>query len=125
MALSWNLLRLHVLLAGLVFIICISQASGDYDCCTSYTQKKIPQKIIKGFYIQRSSEVCDIDAIVFEVAYKSPGNRNVLKSKLCADPKQKWVESRIEELKNKALKMKIQKKARKWKRIKKQNKIWI
>uniref|UniRef100_A0A6I8SXT0 Chemokine interleukin-8-like domain-containing protein n=1 Tax=Xenopus tropicalis TaxID=8364 RepID=A0A6I8SXT0_XENTR len=57
--------------------------SGDYDCCTSYTQKKIPQKIIKGFYIQRSSEVCDIDAI----------------SKLCADPKQKWVESRIEELK--------------------------
>ncbi|OCT81169.1 C-C motif chemokine 20 [Xenopus laevis] len=116
MALTWNLL----LLIGLVFVISVSQASGDYDCCTSYRQKKIPQKIIKGFYIQKSSEVCDLDAIVFEVAYKSQINRKVsIKSRLCADPKEKWVQSRIEELKNKALKMKIQKKAQK-KRIKKQ-----
>ncbi|KAE8604926.1 hypothetical protein XENTR_v10014894 [Xenopus tropicalis] len=52
-----------------------------YDCCYTYTRKQLPLKIIKGFTIQNSFEVCDIDAVIFITR----------KFRVCANPKEQWV----------------------------------
>ncbi|XP_053564930.1 C-C motif chemokine 20 [Bombina bombina] len=51
------------------------------DCCYSYTKKPLPLKVIKGFTMQRSYEVCDIDAVIFITR----------KFRVCANPDDPWV----------------------------------
>ncbi|MEE6500895.1 hypothetical protein FKM82_003976 [Ascaphus truei] len=85
MAGNTNLIVLSVLLVGLVYLIGVSEvlASGDgYDCCKNYSKKPKRMWRIKGFIVQNSSEVCDIDAVIFEIKNKI---------RVCADPKESWV----------------------------------
>ncbi|XP_040203376.1 C-C motif chemokine 20-like isoform X2 [Rana temporaria] len=34
------------------------------DCCYAYTKKPLSRKVVKGYMIQNSHEVCDIDAVM-------------------------------------------------------------
>ncbi|XP_053315738.1 C-C motif chemokine 20-like [Spea bombifrons] len=61
---------------------------GLYDCCYTYSKKPLPVKLIKGFVIQNSYEVCDLDAIIFLTR----------KFKVCANPKDQWVINNLKAL---------------------------
>ncbi|KAG8445569.1 hypothetical protein GDO86_010371 [Hymenochirus boettgeri] len=89
---------LSVLLSCLIIIIQFSQAFGIYDCCISYTKSKLPWKAIRGFSIQNSNEVCDIDAVIFQVSRRSAINKKLILVQVCTDPNQQWVQSWIEKL---------------------------
>ncbi|KAM4771194.1 uncharacterized protein WCC33_003031 [Rhinophrynus dorsalis] len=109
---SRNLARLHVaVLVGLVCIISVEQALGSYDCCISYTKLKLRNtRLIKSIYMQKSSEVCNIDAVIFEIMRKSNRcSKDVITYKICADPEQKWVQDRITEFEKNSVKKKNQK----------------
>ncbi|KAM5165383.1 C-C motif chemokine 20-like [Mantella aurantiaca] len=84
--------NLTVSFALLVIVFGVSQAFGSYDCCIKYAKKKFDVQIIDGYHRQKSTEVCDIDAIVFQVR-TSPCNSAIVK--VCANPQQKWVQERI------------------------------
>ncbi|CAH2246348.1 C-C motif chemokine 20-like, partial [Pelobates cultripes] len=59
----------------------VNTAEGLFDCCYTYTRKPLPRKQIKGYVMQNSYEVCDIDAVILITK----------KFKVCANPKDKWV----------------------------------
>ncbi|XP_053160795.1 C-C motif chemokine 20 isoform X2 [Hemicordylus capensis] len=61
-------------------------AQSNQDCCLSYTKTRLPRTAITGFTEQRSSEVCDISAIIFHT------KRGF---KACADPKEHWVKGHL------------------------------
>ncbi|XP_016535043.1 C-C motif chemokine 20-like, partial [Poecilia formosa] len=50
-------------------------------CCRRYTHRKIPFSEIKGFSVQKRTDLCPINAIIF---HTKTGKR-------CADPTQEWV----------------------------------
>ncbi|XP_021249056.1 C-C motif chemokine 20 isoform X1 [Numida meleagris] len=74
----------------------INGAQSNQDCCLSYTKARLPRKVIKGFTEQLSSEVCDIDAIIFHT------NRGL---KACVNPKEDWVKKHLLFLSQKLKKM--------------------
>ncbi|XP_073481578.1 C-C motif chemokine 20-like [Aquarana catesbeiana] len=85
--------NLYVLsFAFLVMVLDVSQAFGSHDCCIKYSKKKPSLKIIDGYYQQKSTEICDIDAIIFLVRTSPCISTTV---RVCADPRQKWVQDRI------------------------------
>ncbi|XP_069474105.1 C-C motif chemokine 20 [Ambystoma mexicanum] len=77
------LLTLCVVL-GLLHLESCAQSSGYLDCCYTYTKKLLRMKDISNFTMQRSSGVCDMDAIIFH----TKENFNV-----CANPEDPWVKS--------------------------------
>ncbi|PIO30293.1 hypothetical protein AB205_0145720 [Aquarana catesbeiana] len=71
--------NLYVLsFAFLVMVLDVSQAFGSHDCCIKYSKKKPSLKIIDGYYQQKSTEICDIDAIMNQRTQK--GKRRRLKT---------------------------------------------
>ncbi|KAH0624029.1 hypothetical protein JD844_007320, partial [Phrynosoma platyrhinos] len=62
-------------------------AQSNQDCCLSYTKKPLPRRAIIGFSEQLSSEVCDINAIIFLT-------RNGMRA--CANPKEHWVKKQLQ-----------------------------
>ncbi|XP_066454068.1 C-C motif chemokine 20-like isoform X2 [Eleutherodactylus coqui] len=65
-----------------------------FDCCYTYTRKPLPLRAVKGYMIQNSAEVCDIDAIILITK----------KFRVCSNPKDKWVMNIIGKLKKKEAK---------------------
>ncbi|KAM4694405.1 uncharacterized protein O3C94_004890 [Discoglossus pictus] len=94
-----NLTALAVLFIGLVCLFGESDGYGHFDCCYKYTRQRPKLRNIKNVLIQKSSEVCDIDAVIFEV---SPNKKDVIK--LCANPNEQWVVN----LQNTVMKMAFQ-----------------
>ncbi|XP_054839822.1 C-C motif chemokine 20 [Eublepharis macularius] len=84
-------LTLGVLL-GLLLFLGAGEAQSNQDCCLSYTKEPLPLKIITGFTIQFSSEVCDINAIIFHL---KKGLR------ACANPEDGWVKKHLHRLSKK------------------------
>ncbi|KAM4771779.1 C-C motif chemokine 20-like [Rhinophrynus dorsalis] len=63
-------------------LLCLtSPGEGVFDCCYTYSKKPLRLKLIKGFAIQNSTEVCDIDAVILITK----------KFRVCANPKDRWV----------------------------------
>uniref|UniRef100_A0A4W5P7F4 Chemokine interleukin-8-like domain-containing protein n=1 Tax=Hucho hucho TaxID=62062 RepID=A0A4W5P7F4_9TELE len=64
-------------------------------CCVEYQEKPVPYQWIKGYKLQSSKEVCNIDAVIFYILK----NR-----KVCATVKDEWVRKALarisSELKN-------------------------
>ncbi|XP_078522026.1 C-C motif chemokine 20-like [Lissotriton helveticus] len=60
----------------------ITVAQGDLDCCYSHTKKPLRLKVISSFTVQSSSDVCDMDAIIFHTKKRF---------NVCANPEDKWV----------------------------------
>ncbi|KAM4694717.1 C-C motif chemokine 20-like [Discoglossus pictus] len=58
------------------------------DCCYNYSKKELPLKVIRGFKMQKSYEICDIDAVIFITR----------KFRVCANPKDQWVIKAVKEL---------------------------
>uniref|UniRef100_A0A8D0BIJ0 C-C motif chemokine n=1 Tax=Salvator merianae TaxID=96440 RepID=A0A8D0BIJ0_SALMN len=77
-----------VILMSLLLLLLLDRSEGqsNQDCCLSYSKKPLPRKAIKGFTEQFSSEVCELDAIIFNM-------RNGVKA--CANPKHKWVRDHL------------------------------
>ncbi|NXC49586.1 CCL20 protein, partial [Penelope pileata] len=75
-------------LAGLLLLLLCStsQAQTNQDCCLSYSKVRLPRWVIKGYTEQLSSEVCDIDAIIFHT---------VKGLKACVNPKESWVKRHL------------------------------
>ncbi|XP_061492844.1 C-C motif chemokine 20 isoform X2 [Rhineura floridana] len=71
-------------------------AQSNQDCCLSYTKKPLPRRAIIGFTEQLSSEVCDINAVVFHM-------RNGLRA--CANPEDHWVQKHLRWLSGKLKKL--------------------
>ncbi|XP_069830154.1 C-C motif chemokine 20-like [Dendropsophus ebraccatus] len=78
---------------GLLYILLLGFQSltnaAVFDCCYTYTRKPLPMKAIKGYIMQNSSEVCDIDAVILITK----------KFRVCANPKDKWTANIITNLK--------------------------
>ncbi|XP_075719719.1 C-C motif chemokine 20-like [Rhinoderma darwinii] len=89
MSLVSSLSVLYILLLGFPPL-----TNAVFDCCYTYTRKPLPQRAIKGYIIQSSAEVCDIDAIIIITK----------KFRVCANPKDKWVMRIITKLKKKEAK---------------------
>ncbi|XP_053564931.1 C-C motif chemokine 20-like [Bombina bombina] len=89
MNLSSDLAAILVLLTGLSWIITEVQAYSAFDCCYNYTNKKPRLNNIRSVSIQKSSEVCDIDAVVFKVEHKNKKGSRVVS--ICANPQEEWV----------------------------------
>ncbi|XP_056419494.1 uncharacterized protein LOC130360963 [Hyla sarda] len=62
-----------------------------FDCCYTYTRKALPKRAVKGYIMQNSAEVCDIDAVILITK----------KFRVCANPKDKWVTGIVTNLKKK------------------------
>ncbi|XP_048845314.1 C-C motif chemokine 20 [Brienomyrus brachyistius] len=58
----------------------------NHACCVKYTRRPLPFRLIKGYVVQSSLEVCRIDAIIF-VTMKN--------HKVCASPEDDWVKTAI------------------------------
>ncbi|XP_028648208.1 C-C motif chemokine 20-like [Erpetoichthys calabaricus] len=66
-----------------LLLLWILNVSAMYeDCCVSYTRKQMKCHAMKGYSIQTSRDLCNIDAIIF---YTKWGKQ------ICADPSQQWV----------------------------------
>ncbi|XP_028586982.2 C-C motif chemokine 20 [Podarcis muralis] len=73
-------------LVGLLLLLGMCEAQSNQDCCLTYTKRPIPHRIIKGFTEQLSSEVCDINAVIFHT-------KGGLKA--CANPREPWVKKQL------------------------------
>ncbi|XP_013036884.1 C-C motif chemokine 20 [Anser cygnoides] len=94
---STKSLVLASLLGLLLLLLCsTSQAQSNQDCCLSYTKARLPRWAIKGYTEQLSSEVCDIDAIIFHTFSGL---------KACVNPKDGWVKKHLLFLSHKLKKM--------------------
>ncbi|XP_072852106.1 C-C motif chemokine 20 [Pogona vitticeps] len=85
-----------VILMGLLLLLSTGEAQSNRDCCLSYTKKPLPKRIIRGYMEQLSSEVCDINAVIF---YTKNGFR------ACANPKDMWVQKHLRWLSKKLKKI--------------------
>ncbi|XP_073529088.1 C-C motif chemokine 20-like [Phyllobates terribilis] len=84
--------NMSVSLTLTLILVAASPVFGVYDCCMKHTAKKfkVPQVgMFERYYLQESSGVCDIDAVVFTVNSRPCGQPKIIS--LCADPKQSWV----------------------------------
>ncbi|XP_010121783.1 PREDICTED: C-C motif chemokine 20 [Chlamydotis macqueenii] len=94
---SGKSLVLVSLLGLLVLLLCCSsKAQSNQDCCLSYTKARLPRWALKGYTEQLSTEVCDIDAIIFHT-YSG--------LKACVNPKEGWVKKHLLFLSQKLKKM--------------------
>ncbi|KAK7799084.1 hypothetical protein U0070_009531 [Myodes glareolus] len=79
----------------LVLALCVpwTQGSdgGGQDCCLSYSQRKIPFKIVRGYRKQEPSLGCALPAILF-----LPRKRS--QPELCANPEEVWVQKLMRQL---------------------------
>ncbi|XP_055283900.1 C-C motif chemokine 21 [Moschus berezovskii] len=79
----------------LVLAFCILQVQGSdggaQDCCLTYSRKKIPANIVRGYRKQDLSLGCTLPAILF-----LPRKRS--QPELCANPKEAWVENLMRRL---------------------------
>ncbi|KAJ7324849.1 hypothetical protein JRQ81_017869 [Phrynocephalus forsythii] len=75
-----------IILMGLFLFWSTGEAQSNRDCCLSYTKNPLPKRIIRGFTEQLSSEVCDINAVIFHT-------KNGFKA--CANPKDLWVRKHL------------------------------
>ncbi|XP_075056612.1 C-C motif chemokine 20-like [Mixophyes fleayi] len=64
-------------------------SAAVFDCCYTHTRKPLPVRAVKGYIIQNSQEVCDINAVIFITK----------KFRVCANPTDKWVIRNIKALK--------------------------
>uniref|UniRef100_UPI00398F25DF C-C motif chemokine 20-like n=1 Tax=Pristiophorus japonicus TaxID=55135 RepID=UPI00398F25DF len=74
----------------------VSAFGTNGDCCLKYSMKAMPFQLISGYVLQRSNEICDIDAIIF---YTVRGRA------VCANPGRKWVKRALEVLSKRLEKM--------------------
>ncbi|XP_034638581.1 C-C motif chemokine 20-like [Trachemys scripta elegans] len=82
----------------LLYLSGISEAQNNQDCCLSYSAVRLPRGVIKGYTEQLSSEVCDINAIIFHT-------KNGMKA--CANPEDRWVKKHLLWLSHKLKKMSL------------------
>ncbi|XP_075875853.1 C-C motif chemokine 20a.3 [Nelusetta ayraudi] len=76
----------------LTICLLLTNTSAAYSCCRSYTNNRIPFKIIKGFTVQTATSMCRIDAIIFHTTW----------GKGCFNPALPWVMSYINKVSNAA-----------------------
>ncbi|XP_072263709.1 C-C motif chemokine 20-like [Pyxicephalus adspersus] len=105
--------KVFVSLAFFVILFGLSQAFGSFDCCIKFNKRKVDINKVDGYYHQKSTQVCDIDAVVFLVRTSPCSNATI---RMCADPKQNWVQERIKALNKRTLKSK-QRRLKKLKKI--------
>uniref|UniRef100_A0A3B3V281 C-C motif chemokine n=1 Tax=Poecilia latipinna TaxID=48699 RepID=A0A3B3V281_9TELE len=81
----FSFLFVTVLVVSLLSYLCLTHLlsflAAYIFCCRRYIPWKIPFSEIKGFSLQKSTELCPITAIIF---HTKTGKR-------CADPTLKWV----------------------------------
>ncbi|KAG5847300.1 hypothetical protein ANANG_G00124560 [Anguilla anguilla] len=75
----------------LLLSLSLFSMQADAACCTTYSQRKLPEKLVKGFSIQDNRGQCHINAVIF-LTLKG--------RKVCADPTKDWVMERIKQLRN-------------------------
>ncbi|XP_029473050.1 C-C motif chemokine 20 [Rhinatrema bivittatum] len=94
---SGAVLLASLLVLGLLCLFGLGEATYDLDCCYTYSKKQLPRKVIKSFTLQRSNEVCDIDAVIFHTKKRF---------NVCANPQEPWVKSIVASLRRKNKKVK-------------------
>ncbi|XP_072894456.1 C-C motif chemokine 20-like isoform X1 [Hemitrygon akajei] len=75
-------LSVAVLFSFLILNMIDDSTSAIADCCLHYSQSRLPFRLISGFVMQQSNEMCDIDAVIF---YTIRGRA------ICANPEERWV----------------------------------
>ncbi|XP_069069627.1 C-C motif chemokine 20-like isoform X2 [Pleurodeles waltl] len=87
---SRRLVLASCIVLGLLQLNCGgSAAQGDLDCCTSYSKKPLRLKVVSNFTIQSSSDVCDMDAVIFHTKKRF---------NVCANPEEPWVKGIVKAL---------------------------
>ncbi|XP_006119948.1 C-C motif chemokine 20-like [Pelodiscus sinensis] len=98
-----NFISRNLIFASLMglLLLClsgISEAQNNHDCCLSYSTVRLPRWAINGYTEQLSTEVCDIDAIIFH----TKNGRSA-----CANPEERWVKKHLLWLSQKLRKMSL------------------
>ncbi|XP_072110748.1 C-C motif chemokine 20-like [Mobula birostris] len=75
-------LSVAALFSFLILNMVVDSTSAMADCCLRYSQSRLPFRLISGFVMQQSNEMCDIDAVIFYTI----GGRAI-----CANPEERWV----------------------------------
>ncbi|XP_028648227.1 C-C motif chemokine 20-like [Erpetoichthys calabaricus] len=93
---SYSLLGIALMLLFTIHFSVELSIASNHDCCISYAKTSVPCYRLKGYTIQTNKDSCNIDAIIFHTI------KNI---RICANPSDKWVISRISCLKEKAMKL--------------------
>ncbi|TSO57302.1 C-C motif chemokine 20 [Bagarius yarrelli] len=85
---------LTIVFAGIWLLCMCCQKTDAYGplnhaCCIKYTRTPLDFKVIKGYAVQSSREVCRIDAIIF----LTKSNK-----KVCASAEDEWVQKVLDQL---------------------------
>ncbi|XP_035279698.1 C-C motif chemokine 26-like [Anguilla anguilla] len=83
-------MAIPTLLLVLTAVVSLGE-TGPVRCCLSYSEKAIPVSLLQQFHRQDIRTSCNIDAVVF-ITVKG--------RKICANPKDKWVQEAMEYIKN-------------------------
>ncbi|KAM4042689.1 C-C motif chemokine 20-like [Anomaloglossus baeobatrachus] len=78
----------------LILLLGFQSCASVFDCCYTYTTKPLPPRAVRGYMMQYSAEVCDIDAVILITK----------KFRVCANPTDKWVKAVIKKLTEKKTK---------------------
>ncbi|XP_075875848.1 C-C motif chemokine 20-like [Nelusetta ayraudi] len=65
-------------------------------CCRSYSRRRVPVNLIKGYREQTDTGICPIEAIIFLTTWKA---------QICASLKDEWVKKVLQKLSSKLNKM--------------------
>ncbi|XP_024129959.1 C-C motif chemokine 20a.3 [Oryzias melastigma] len=77
--------------------VCVQQtdAALGFRCCRKYMKGKLPFAIIKGYSVQKVTELCPINAIIFHTR----------KGNTCTNPALSWVMEYVERIRKRAQKV--------------------
>ncbi|XP_056149659.1 C-C motif chemokine 20a.3 [Lampris incognitus] len=81
-----------LMLLGIAVFAQHTSSAASRECCRSYSEGRLPFRIISGFSVQTVRQLCPFRAIIFHTH----------KGKACADPALDWVMDYITRLRNKA-----------------------
>uniref|UniRef100_A0A665T567 Chemokine interleukin-8-like domain-containing protein n=1 Tax=Echeneis naucrates TaxID=173247 RepID=A0A665T567_ECHNA len=71
---------------------CLFYVSVYVECCRRYMKTRVPFGVIRGYSVQRETELCPINAIIFHTK----------RGKACTDPAFNWVMEYVNRLRNAA-----------------------
>uniref|UniRef100_A0A667X5M5 Chemokine interleukin-8-like domain-containing protein n=1 Tax=Myripristis murdjan TaxID=586833 RepID=A0A667X5M5_9TELE len=79
--------RLTVCLSALlVLLVALVDLGPMRLCCTEYNEHPIPIKMLKHYRIQKDTDICNINAVIF---------KTVRDRRVCGNPDSKWVQDGI------------------------------
>ncbi|XP_029381281.1 C-C motif chemokine 20a.3 [Echeneis naucrates] len=87
------MMSIKLIVISLSICLLATHTSAVYvECCRRYMKTRVPFGVIRGYSVQRETELCPINAIIFHTK----------RGKACTDPAFNWVMEYVNRLRNAA-----------------------